>query len=356
MVNSASLHALEGKTIGFIGYGNQGRAQCLNLLDVRALIFCCFFLQRLNSLHFQSLAKESFTQAPNVIVANPDDAYAAKAQKDNIVTSTDFADIAAKADVLFLLIPDETQPALFNQTVAPAMKPGCCLVIASGYNYFFKKLHIDSSWDVALIAPRMIGTSVRGLYQQGKSFPCFLCIEQDATGSAKQLCLALSHGIGALKGAIWSSSREEVLIDLFSEQALMPSLYSLWVTAYSTLKSLGASDEALCAEMWMSKEPAEVFEKAADDGFIKQLDYHSTVARYGQLVETLRYDREIIELWKKNFRNIAQTRILNGAFEEELSDLEERGAVQVKLQELFAAAEQYELVQGEKKVRAALGL
>lgn len=298
----------------------------------------------------------TLTQSPEVLVASLDDQYAANAREDGVRISTDFAAIAKQADILFLLIPDETQPALFNKVIAPVIRPGSALVIASGFNLFYEKLHIDPSWDVVLIAPRMIGTSVRSLYQKGKTFPCFLCVEQDATGQAKTLCTTLCFGIGALGGAIWSSCREEVLIDLFSEQALMPSVYSLWATAYSTLKSLGASDEALCAEMWMSKEPAEVFEKAAEDGFIKQLDHHSTVARYGQLVETLRYDDDIIDLWKKKFQYIAQNRILNGAFEKEFSALEERGLVKAKLQEYFSAAEKFDLVQGEKKVRAALGI
>lgn len=41
--------------------------------------------------------------------------------------------------------------------------------------------------------------------------------------------------------------------------------------AFSVLKEAGCSDEALCYEMWMSKEPAEIFERAAEDGFIAQV-------------------------------------------------------------------------------------
>lgn len=33
----------------------------------------------------------------------------------------------------------------------------------------------------------------------------------------------------------------------------------------------------------MSKEPAEIFEAAAEEGFITQLKHHSSVSQYGQL-------------------------------------------------------------------------
>lgn len=37
------------------------------------------------------------------------------------------------------------------------------------------------------------------------------------------------------------------------------------------------------AYRWMSKEPAEIFEAAAEEGFITQLKHHSSVSQYGQL-------------------------------------------------------------------------
>ena len=86
-------------------------------------------------------------------------------------------------------------------------------------------------------------------------------------------------------------------MDLFAEQALFPQIIATFQEAYKTLKRLGCSDEALCHEMWMSKEvslvlfigiwqtslaniqskPAEIFEAMANEGFVKQLGLHSTV-------------------------------------------------------------------------------
>lgn len=71
----------------------------------------------------------------------------------------------------------------------------------------------------------MIGSSVRSLYQKGRGFPCFVSVEQDGSGKALEIALALSRAIGATKaGAISSSVREETAMDLFAEQALWPHI------------------------------------------------------------------------------------------------------------------------------------
>jgi ketol-acid reductoisomerase len=176
------------------------------------------------------------------------------------------------------VVVDQVQPQLFNDQIAPNLKNTACLVVASGYNWFYKYLNIGSSNDVVMVAPRMVGASVRSLYESNKGFPCFVSVEQDGTGNAWPVALAICRAIGATKGgAIESSCREEALTDLFAEQAIFPTIISVFTEGYKQLKALGCSDEALVHEMWLSKEPAEIFEMMADKGFIKQLVAHSTV-------------------------------------------------------------------------------
>jgi len=330
-----SLASLAGKTIVFIGYGNQGRAQALNLRD--------------------TLKNESLSPAPKVVIANRKDTYASQAEEDGFGFTTDWAQAAAEADVVFLLVPDEVQPQLFNEHIAPTLKKTACIVVASGYNVFHKFLNISASNDIVMVAPRMIGASVRSRYESGEGFPCFVSVEQDGTGQAWDLALALSRGIGATKaGAIESSAREETLMDLFAEQALWPAIIATFREAYSFLKKLGCSDEALVHEMWLSKEPAEIFEKAADDGFIRQLVYHSSVSQYGQLKGSMEVDTTQLQ---KEFKRVAEERILNGAFAKEFMALDTEGpGVQKAIDELYKRAGESELGQGEARVRARLGL
>jgi hypothetical protein len=56
--------------------------------------------------------------------------------------------------VLFLLVPDQVQPPLFNQQVGPHLKPTATIVVASGYNVFFKLLNFKPEQDVVMVAPR----------------------------------------------------------------------------------------------------------------------------------------------------------------------------------------------------------
>ncbi|KAF1816470.1 IlvN-domain-containing protein [Eremomyces bilateralis CBS 781.70] len=333
--SDCSSAPLAGKTIVFVGYGNQGRAQALNLRD--------------------TIQSENISPAPRIIVANNKDSYASKAEEDGFGFQTDWAATAAEADILFLLVPDQVQPKLFNESLAPTLKKTACVVVASGYNVFYQFLHVPTSNDIVMVAPRMIGTSVRSRYESNQGFPCFVSVEQDGTGHAKEVALAVCKGVGATKGGvIESSAKEETLMDLFAEQAIWPQVIATFREAYGTLKKLGCSDEALVHELWLSKEPAEVFEKCADDGFISQLRYHSSVSQYGQLKGSMEVDTGAL---KKEYQRVAEQRILNGAFAKEFMALDTEGpGVDKKLDELYDEVNHSELAEGEARVRARLGL
>lgn len=225
-----------------------------------------------------------------------------------------------------------------------------------------------------MVAPRMVGASVRSLYESKKGFPCFVSAEQDATGNswplAKSICLAIGATTG---GAIESSCREEALTDLFAEQAMWPTIISVFREGYKLLKELGCSVEALVHEMWLSKEPAEIFEMAAEQGFIKQLVGHSSVrsvfdahqsherfladvacSQYGQLKNSQEMD---VSWMKERFRQVAERRILGGEFSKEFTKAElGAGGINGALKKLYQEAEKTELAIGEKKVRERLGL
>ena len=80
--------------------------------------------------------------------------------------------------MLFLLVPDQVAPALFNEKIAPTLKKGCTIVVASGYNVFYKKLKVAPEMNVVMVAPRMVGASVRSRYESGEGFPFFVSAEQ----------------------------------------------------------------------------------------------------------------------------------------------------------------------------------
>ncbi|EIN13794.1 IlvN-domain-containing protein [Punctularia strigosozonata HHB-11173 SS5] len=328
--SDADLGVLADKTIVFLGFGNQGAAQAQNLRD-------------------------SGISNDKIIIANREDAYAEDAKSRKFNVEHDFSKAAAAADILFLLVPDQVQPRIFNEEFAPHLKDDVAVVIASGYNVFYKLLNFKPTQDVVMVAPRMIGSSVRSLYEKGKGFPCFVSVEQDGTGKALSIALALSRAIGATRtGAIASSAREETAMDLFAEQALWPNIIMLFREAFGVLKEAGCSDEALCYEMWMSKEPAEIFEAAAEEGFITQLKHHSSVSQYGQLNGALKLDGSAI---RSHFKDILYNQVLNGKFCKEFSqietDLEKEGDAN-PLNALYKQAEEGEMGQAEKRVRARL--
>src|SRR6266496_3601275 len=219
----ADLSILQTKRLAFIGYGNQGAAQAQNLRD---------------------------SGISEILIGNRDDAYKDAAIADGFQVVS-IAEAAAWGDVVFLLIPDEVQPQVFREQIAPYLKIGASLVVASGYNVAFQLFDLPNSIDVIMVAPRMIGSGVRQRYLSGEAYPCFISVVRDTSGNAFKLALSIARGIGATRGgAILSSAREEAALDLFSEQAIWPVIFVAFRTAYQVLHEAGFSDEAILYEMY----------------------------------------------------------------------------------------------------------
>jgi ketol-acid reductoisomerase len=306
----ADLSTLDGRQLAILGFGNQGAAQAANLRD----------------------------SGVDVIIGNRDDHYRDRVTAAGF-TPMPIEEAAAAGQILLLLIPDEVQPQVFTELVAPHLSTGDTLVVASGYNWAFGLLDVPEGVDVVMVAPRMIGAAVRSRFQSGAGYPCFVSVERDASG----------RGIGGTAGgAIASSAREEAALDLFSEQALWPAILDVMRTAYETLHAAGFSDEAVLYEMYLSAEPAEVFAHVAEEGLFDQLTLHSQTSQYGQLRALAALTATDTGL-RERFERVLHDDILSGAFAKEwgqaYADADER------LNALRTEAAKHPIAAAERAVR-----
>ena len=259
--NKINLEAIKDKTIAIIGYGNQGRAQALNLRD----------------------------SGLNIIIGNIDDRYKIVAQNDGFEVYS-IGEATSRSNVVFILIPDEIMKKTFEENIKPHLKPYSTIVFASGYNIGFKVIDLPQNIDAIMIAPRMIGVGVRENYLNGKGFFSFIAIEQDITGMAKETLLALAKGLGTLKkGAVMMTMRDEAVLDLFNEQAFGPAFGRVLLSSINILIDAGYPPEAVLIEMYMSGEMSYTYKKMADIGLVKQTDYHSHTSQYGAMSRGIRY-------------------------------------------------------------------
>jgi ketol-acid reductoisomerase len=256
----------------------------------------------------------------------------------------EIAEVADQSDILFMLIPDEIMPQVYKEQIEPYLHPGDALNFASGYTITFKQIVPPVDVDVIMVAPRMIGDGVRNLFLQNKGYPAFLAVEQDASGSARHIVLALAKAMGATKkGTIEVTFKDETMLDLLAEQAIWPMILSVLTEAFQFEVGKGHPAEASLVELYISREPAYIFEKMAEDGFYKQMPYHSHTSQYGQLSRAANLDKRFI---RKTLED-AYRQIESGQFAKEWKDEQESGLPEFK--RLLHDAFQSEIARLEKK-------
>ena len=190
----ASLEPLSGKTVTVIGYGSQGHAHALNLRD----------------------------SGVTVVVGLREGGSSWKKAEEAGLEVLPVAEAAARGDIIAVLIPDQAQPKVYREQIAPQLSPGKCLLFAHGFNIHYGQIVPPPEVDVIMVAPKAPGHRVREIFAEGGGTPGLLAVYRDATGNAKELALAYAKGIGCTRaGVIETTFAEETETDLFGEQVVL---------------------------------------------------------------------------------------------------------------------------------------
>ena len=207
---------LAGKRVAILGYGNQGRAQSLNLRDSGIDV---------------------------VVGLRGGSGSTIEAEASGLKTAL-IEDAVSSADVVMMLAPDEIHAALY-QAIEPHLREGVALGFSHGLSVRFGLVKPRADLDVFMLAPKGPGTALRSLYLRGKGMIGVWAVEQDATGKARGIALAYGRAIGCGRaGLIASSFAEEAEADLFNEQAVVwGGVPELLIAGFETLVEGGVSPE-----------------------------------------------------------------------------------------------------------------
>jgi ketol-acid reductoisomerase len=289
---------IRGKKVAIIGYGSQGHAHALNLKDSGVEV--CVGLREGSS-------------------------SAAKAAAAGLEVKS-IADAAEWADVVMILAPDTEQKKIFDESIAPGMRPGKALAFAHGFNVRFGRIAPPEGVDVIMIAPKGPGHLVRRTYTEGGGVPALIAVAQDATGKAKDLAMSYADAIGGSRaGVIETTFPEETETDLFGEQVVLcGGLTSLVQAGFETLVEAGYAPEMAYFECL--HEVKLIVDLMYEEGIAGMRYSISDTAEYGDLT---RGPRIVTAETKAEMKKIL-AEITSGKFAEEWVAESESGRANYK--------------------------
>lgn len=281
----ADLSILQNKKIAVMGYGSQGHAQAQNLHDSGLEVIIGL---RKGSKRWQ------------------------QAEEDGLQVMT-VKEAAKAADVIQILLPDETQSQVYYEEIESGLEPGNALVFSHGFNIHYNQIVPKKDIDVYMVAPKSPGHLVRRTYKEGHGVPGLIAIYQDATGMAKQLALAHAKGVGCTRAGVFETTfREETETDLFGEQVdLCGGVASLIKTAFEVLTEAGYQPEMAYFET--THELKLIVDLIHEGGLEKMWYSVSNTAEYGGMT----VGPKVINEMSREAMYEALERIQNGEFARE---------------------------------------
>ena len=207
---------LAGMRVAVIGYGNQGRAQSLNLND----------------------------SGIDVVVGLRDGSPSMAAAGASGLEVAPIDEAVAGADLVMMLSPDEVLGSIY-QEIEQHLKEGAALGFSHGLSVHFGLIEPRFDLDVILVAPKGPGTALRSLYAEGKGMLALWSVHQDATGDARQIALAYGRAIGCGRAGLMASTfGEECEADLFNEGAVVwGAVPEILIAGFDTLVEAGFTPE-----------------------------------------------------------------------------------------------------------------
>ncbi|HNU35437.1 MAG TPA: ketol-acid reductoisomerase [Methanomassiliicoccales archaeon] len=310
--SDADLNVLKGKKVAVIGFGSQGKAQALCMHD----------------------------SGLDVTVGVRKDGKSWVDAKKNGLKVDTVAGAVKGADVIMVLIPDEVQGDVYKAEIEANLKEGAALEFAHGFAITFGTIKPPKTVDVIMMAPKAPGPMERKVYLEGFGVPALIAVEQDYTGKAKSIALALAKGLGSTKaGVLETNFREEATSDLFGEQAVLCGGVTALINAgFQTLVKRGYQPEIAYFECL--HEVKLIVDLIYSGGMMNMWRSVSNTAEFGGLTTR---DLVINEDSKAAMEKMLD-RICSGEFAKEWLDDAKKGMPRMKALEKAEGESQVEKV------------
>jgi len=279
---SKARQVLGSQTIAVLGYGVQGPAQALNLRD-----------NEFNAIVGQREGTSSWD----------------KAVEDGWVpgeTLFSIEEAAKRGEMILNLLSDAGQIAAWP-TIKPALTNGKMLVFSHGFGVVFNEsteIVPPTEIDVALVAPKGSGRSVRRLFQQNKGINSSFAIHQDYTGKARDRICALGIAIGS--GYLFETTfRNEVVSDLVGERGvLMGALAGIIEAQYRLLRKHGHSPSEAFNET-VEELTQSLVPLVAENGMDWMYESCSTTAQRGALDWRHKFREAVTPVFEDLYQSVA---------------------------------------------------
>jgi ketol-acid reductoisomerase len=206
--------------IAVIGYGSQGRAQALNLRDGGHDVILGL---RYNGTSWNKALDDGW--------------------RENSIMPVELA--VTESSRVHLLIPDfalidEWQPIMDNMSI------GSCdqICVSHGFGFAYHDLTNITAppyMDVFMVAPKCSGNKVRESFVNGKLANASYAVYHDASGIAKERCIAAGLAVGCTN-LFETTFTDEVVSDLTGERlVLMGTIRAIMEAQYEILREHGHS-------------------------------------------------------------------------------------------------------------------
>ena len=255
-----TMDAISGLHVAIVGYGNQGRAQALNLRDSGVKV----------SIALRDGSKSIY-----------------RAEEDGF-SCIDISAATRECDLLSILIPDQVMAEVYDTKISRFLRPGKMLLFSHGYNIHYQEIQPPPFVDVTMVAPSGPGYAVREEFENGRGVPTLLAVMQDVTGRAKDIALSYSKAIGGTRSCCFLSTfKEETETDLFGEQIILTGILPRIIDeSFKVLLESGySSTVAWFVSFYEVKQIADLVSKIGIEDFYKAV---SDTAEYGGMRQSSR--------------------------------------------------------------------
>jgi ketol-acid reductoisomerase len=274
---------LKNETIAVIGYGVQGPGQSLNMKD--------------NGFNVIIGQSKQFMSDWNRAVA------------DGWKPGKDLFEIeeAAKRGTIIEMLTSDASQRLIWPTIKKQLAKGKALYFSHGFSIVYKDqtgIIPPKDVDVIMVAPKGSGTSLRRNFLSGAGINASFAVFQDATGRAKERCIAVGIAVGA--GYLFPTTFEnEVFSDLVGERGvLMGALAGIMEAQYDTLRAHGHSPSEAFNET-VEELTESLIKLVAENGMDWMYANCSATAQRGALDWKPKFKKAVMPVFKELYKRVA---------------------------------------------------